>query len=207
MQDPAERLWTRRRLLWKLRGAKLWPAFAVVTVAETIVLHALPPSGERADVVPVFLICGFANLAIMAAGAPLAGRLLRRRRPALPLDVAADTAGTVLIVGLFALLTALGVAHRGSVDRARASDRQALAAARAWFARNAPREFRPGIGHESVWKQGGGLYRTCVHGPDPHRDVCVYVDLSGPAPRVARDPDQQPNSVIAGPDNPGRLDR
>jgi hypothetical protein len=55
-----------------------------------------------------------------------------------------------------------------------------------------------------TWKQGPDLYRTCVPGPNPRRAFCVIVDMRLQPPHVIRDTDQSPNSVLAGPDNPGR---
>ena len=67
--------------------------------------------------------------------------------------------------------------------------------------------FRGNVGRMDTWKQGPHLYRTCVPGPDPRRSFCVIVDTGRHPPTVIRDPDQSPNSVLAGPDNPGRQGR
>ena len=58
-----------------------------------------------------------------------------------------------------------------------------------------------------TWTQGPHLYRTCVPGPDARRSFCVFVDTGHDPPVVIADRDQSPNSVLAGPDNPGRLVR
>ena len=57
-----------------------------------------------------------------------------------------------------------------------------------------------------TWKQAPGLYRTCVPGDDPDRHLCLIADTSGGTVDLRRDPDQQPNARVAGPDNPGRQD-
>ena len=118
--------------------------------------------------------------------------------------VANDRAGTALMVALFAALLTAGLVHRGAVTASRDAFRVQLAAARMWVAHRAPAQYAANLGRESTWKQGTDLYRTCVPGRDPRRQLCLIIDTSGPSPSVTRDPDQQPNSVLAGPDNPGR---
>src|SRR5256885_7443221 len=104
-----ERVWASR-LRWRLRGATLGPAFVAFVVADAVVLHYRPISGDRGpDWFPAVLLAGFFNLAVVAVGAPLAGRLLRRRRPDLPQVIAVDRAGTVVLAALAAVLVTIGV--------------------------------------------------------------------------------------------------
>ena len=202
--DPGRAGQRLTRLRWRLRGAWQWPTFIGLTIAEGVMLHLLPVAGDSADALGAFLLCGFANLGVVALLAPLAGRRLRRRRPQLPRTVASDYAGTALMVALFAVLLAAGLAHRPAVRAAQDTYRLQLGAVRRYLADQAPAEYARNIGHESTWKQAPDLFRTCVPGRDPRRALCLIVDTSGPVPSVVRDPDQQPNSVVAGPDNPGR---
>jgi len=154
--------------------------------------------------VAAFLFCGFANLAILGIVAPGVGWVLRRRRPGLPRAVASDRAGTGLMLGLLAGFLALGLTHHDAVVASGDADTRQLRAARAYMRSTGSPEHVRNIGNESVWKMSDELYRTCVPGDDTRKHLCVYVDLSGPRPLVRRDADQQPNSVVAGPDNPGR---
>lgn len=193
-----------RRLRWRLSGAWALPTFGVATVAGAIVIDVLPIVGQSTNFVAAFLFCGFANLLILGVLAPGAGWVLRRRRPALPRAVATDRAGTALMLGLLVGFLALGLAHRDAVLAADDADALQLRAARAFVTRTGEGQYVSNIGNESVWKQSDELYRTCVPGDDPRKHLCVYVDLSGAHPLVRRDADQQPNSVVAGPDNPGR---
>jgi hypothetical protein len=129
---------------------------------------------------------------------------VRRRWAGLPRVVADDRAGTVLIAGVAAVLLAAGLIHHPVVQaRARAFDLQA-AAARAFVLDRAPIAFKANVGRMDTWKQGDRLYRTCVPGPRARRSYCVFVDTRHDPPLVIRDSDQSPNSVLAGPDNPGR---
>jgi hypothetical protein len=82
--DGVQRVW-HRRLRWRLRGAWMWPAFLVLTVADGVLLVALPPyEGGPPHVFPGVLLALFLNLLTVAVVAPLAGLALRRRRPDLP---------------------------------------------------------------------------------------------------------------------------
>jgi hypothetical protein len=205
MAGQHEVLW-RKRLRWRLRGASQWPTFAVLLVADAILLHVLPIAGEsQPGLVPAFLLSGFFNLVVVAALAPLVGARLRRRRPGMPKVVAEDRAGTWLLLGLATVLVAAGVAHRPALHAARDDFADEMAAVRRWVAVHAPPEYRRNIDRADTWKQAPGLYRTCVPGPDPDRALCLIVQTRGPRPAVALDPDQQPNAKVAGADNPGRL--
>jgi hypothetical protein len=199
-----ERVWWTR-LRWRLRGATMWPAFLLALVVDTVLLRALPIAGDTApDVFAAVLLAFFFNLVAVAVGAPLAGRFVRNRFPALPKVVADDRAGTVLIAGVAAVLLTVGLVHHPVVQaRARAFDLQA-ATARAFVLDRAPTAFKANVGRMDTWKQGSHLYRTCVPGPRARRSFCVFVDTKHDPPLVVRDSDQSPNSVLAGPDNPGR---
>lgn len=196
-----------RRLRWRLSGAWQLPTFVVTTLAGTLLVHLLPFAGQRTDVVGAFLLCGFANLVILAALAPAAGWLLRRRRPALPRAIAVDRAGATLMGAMLGAFALLGALHHSAVLDAGRSDGRQLAAARAYLERNAPAEYVHHLERPSVWKQADFLYRTCFAGNDPQRNLCLFVDMTHDPPLVTEDPDQQPNSFIAGGDNPGRRGR
>ncbi len=196
-----------RRLRWRLSGAWSLPTFALATLFGTLVVVLLPLAGQESNVVGAFLLCGFLNLFVLAVLAPGAGLLLRRRRPELPRAVANDRAGTALMTAAVGVLLALGLAHHGAKVASDDTDRRQLQAVRTYLHNQAEPQYLANIGRESVWKQSDDLYRTCVPGRDPRKNLCLYVDMSGPYPSIAKDPDQQPNSVVAGPDNPGRRGR
>lgn len=200
---PVERVWPAR-LRWRLRGAWQWPTFVAMTAIDAVVLAELPFSGEEGSLIGGLLGAGFLNLAIVAVLAPLGGLALRRWRPTLPRAVAGDRVGTVLLVTLGAAFLVGGVANRSHVADARDDYTAGLAAARRWFAANEPAAYAAHGGRENVWHPGPDIFRTCLPTLEPGRHICVYVDTSGPTVTVTRDRDQQPNSVIAGADNPGR---
>lgn len=199
-----ERLWTAR-LRWRLRGAWQAPAFALLTIVEALLFHWLPYTGEEGlDLFGAVLLAGFANLAICAAVGPLLGRLLRRRRPELPVDIARDRASSVFMAAFALLVLVGGVANRSTVTDADADAARQLSAVRAYVAHHGPAEYQAGAASPNVWKLAEHRYRTCVPGKDPRRALCLYVRTDEPQPVVRVDDSQEPNSVLAGPDNPGR---
>lgn len=203
-----ERLWLAR-LRWRLRGASQAPAFLVLTAAEAALLRWLPFTGDDGlDLVGGVLLAGFFNLAICGAGAPLLAWLTRRRRTTtLPAEVARDRAATGLMLALALLVLAGGLAHRGHVSDSERDHQRQLAAVRAWVAHHAGPEFQAGARSPSTWKLARDRYRTCVTGDEPGRELCLYVRTDQAQPIVRKDPSQEPNSLLAGPDNPGRSGR
>lgn len=203
--EPVESLW-RARLRWRLAGATMWPTFALMTVVDAVILNVRPVAGDGgAGLVPAFLLCGFLNLAIVAAGAPLGGWLLRRRRPGVPREVAADRVGTGLLLALTLTFLVAGLAHHGAVVEADEDFAAQSAAVRAYVANQAPHEYQVNIDAADTWKQGPDLFRTCIPGGDPRKHLCLIVETDQQPPGITRDPDQQSNSRVAGPDNPGRV--
>ena len=200
-------LW-RSRLRWRLRGAMLWPAFGVALVVDAVLLHVLPIAGEgHPGPVASLLLSAFFNLVAVAVGAPLAGRMLRRRRPEMPRVVADDQAGTALLALVTAGLVVLGLVHRPALqdeDRDRLAQSEAV---RAYVAHRASAEYRANIDRADTWRQGPDLWRTCVPGREPQRALCLFVTTDQSPPGITVDPDQRPNATVSGPDNPGRLDR
>jgi hypothetical protein len=188
-----ERLWTRR-LRWRMRGAWQWPAFAVLTVLDAIVLVKLPfYSRGPGDLAGGMLVAGFANLIVVAVVAPLLGRRVRRLRPDLPRLVASDYAGASVLAALTALFCIGGVLHRPAVA---AEHREAAAVAEtthAYVLAEAP-EYRSGLASMNAIKLEDDLYRSCVPSTDPQRWMCVFVKTDQSPPGVTRDPDELPNS-------------
>ena len=193
----------RSRLRWRLSGAWQWPAFAVLTAVNAVVLARLPFSGGRANLVGCVLAAGLLNLIVVATVPRMGGWLVRRRRPQLPREVAADQAGTAGLVALSVVLIVGGLLHRPALT---ANDDLAATVIREshlFASHRAPARYLPLHGADTV-QQGPDLFRTCYSGPDPRRDFCVFVLTDEPVLIKRVDPDQRPNATIAGPDNPGR---
>jgi hypothetical protein len=206
MAETTKSLW-RSRLRWRLRGAMLWPAFALGVAVDTVLLQLLPIAGEgRPGLIGAFLLAVFFNLVTVAVLAPLAGGRLRKRRPGTPKVVADDQAGTVLLALLAAALLVLGLAHRPALVAEEGDFEAQSQAVRDYVVASAADEYRGNVDRADTWRQGPDLFRTCVPGSDPRRALCLIVTTDQSPPGVTVDPDQRPNSRVAGPDNPGRQD-
>ena len=179
-----------------MRGAWLWPAFVVLTLAGGLVLLELPfYDAAPDDLYGTLLVAGVLNLVAVALVAPFVARLLRRRRPELPRDVSRNYAGTALVCAVAALLVLGGVLHRPAV---RAQERDAAAqfsAVRNYVERQEP-GFRAGLAQADTLRLGDDLYRTCVPGPDPRKPLCLMVTTDQAPAGVSRDPDRTPNAAF-----------
>jgi hypothetical protein len=191
-----ERMWSSR-LRWRLRGAWLWPAFVALTLLDGLLLHLRPLQGQSTGLVGGLLLAGFLNLLLVAVGAPLAGLLLRRRRRDLPRVVAADYAGSALLVGLTVAFAVIGLAHHGAVVRERRAAQRAMAIARDFTARAAPPAVQRSLAAADTLRiDPGRVYRSCV--PEAaDRSWCVVVHLDQRPPRVIFD-GHEPNAMLGG---------
>ena len=196
MSRPAadQPLW-RARLRWRMRGAWQWPSFFALTALEALLLLRLPPydQGPR-SVVAAVLLAGFANLFCVAVLAPLAGRLLRRRRRDLPRPVADNYAGTALLGAGALVLLAAGLVHRPAVAARQADQAAQAGAVHDYVVSQAPR-YRAGLQRMDAIRLEDDMYRTCVPGPDPKRWLCLIVSTDQHPAGVTLDPDRAPNSV------------
>jgi hypothetical protein len=192
--ERAERVW-HRRLRWRLRGAWQWPAFIALTLFDGVLLAVLPFYGDGAGgVLPGVLLAGFLNLFAIAVLAPAAGRILRRRRPDLPRAVAANYAGTALLVAIAALLLVGGLLHRPAVAEERDDERAVVAAVHGYVLHSAP-QYRPGLDAIDAVMILPEEYRACVPGPDPTRWLCLIVSTDQRPAGVTVDTDQTPNTA------------
>jgi hypothetical protein len=190
----AERVWIRR-LRWRMRGAWQWPAFAVLTVVDAVLLVELPFYEDGpGSLVGGMLLAAFFNLLVVAVIGPLLGLWLRRRRPDLPRPVAADSASTAVMALICAGFLVGGLLHRPAVAAGRQEVATVAATTRAYVIRRAP-EYRPGLASIDAMRVEEDLYRSCVPGPDPRRWLCLFVSTDQHPPGIAEDPDRAPNSA------------
>jgi hypothetical protein len=188
-----ERLWVRR-LRWRLRGAVQWPAFALLTVLDAVLLLDLPfYSGGPSNLAGALLLAAFANLLVVAVVGPLLGSRLRRRRPDLPRLVAGDTATALTLAAVTLLFLLGGVVHRPAVAAEQHEAAAVASSTHAYVLADAP-EYRSGLSSMDAIQLEEDLYRACVPGADPKRALCLFVKTSQTPPGVTRDPDQAPNS-------------
>lgn len=187
---------TYHRLRWRMRGAWMWPAFVVLTAVDAVLLHELPVAGEGTAPVAGLLLSGFLNLLVVAVAAPLAGRLVvRRRRPDLPAVVATDYAGAALVVAVAVVLALGGLLHRPAVQRVQHDLRDQAAAARRYLLTSAPSRARAHLDAATTLQLSDRFYRTCVPDGRPGRAFCVFVRTAQDPPVVRPDPDRTPNAA------------
>ena len=188
------RFWARR-LRWRLRGAWQWPAFGVLTVADGVILHLLPPSRTGVDLVPGLIIASFANLILVGAVAPWLARRLTRRDPGgLPREVVHDrTATGLLLVGALAV-TAAGLAARPAVIAETEDTEINARAVRDYVLANGSEEIKRNLGTANTIRLEEGYFRTCVAADDRRRAYCMFVDTNADPPTVRRDPNSLPNA-------------
>ncbi len=186
-----ESVW-RRRLRWRLRGAWQWPAFAVLTLVDAVLLARLPFQGDGADAIGALLLAGFFNLLAVAVLAPGGGALLRRRRRALPSLIARDYAGTALLAVIAVALLAGGLAHRSAVVSERADQRAMFTAVHDYVVHTEP-EYISGLGALDAVRLEAERYRACVYAPRERRPICLFVNTDQSPAGVRRDPSRDPN--------------
>jgi hypothetical protein len=183
-----------RRLRWRLRGAQLWPVFAIVTVLEMPLLHWLPLTGERTGLPAGLLLAGCLNIIAVALLGGLGGVALRRRRPDLPKVVADNYAGTAALAAVAVAFVTFGIAHRPAIaDEHVAFGEQQLAVQR-WMQVHGDSFTRAHLDAATTLQIDTGLYRTCVPGIDPRRWLCLVVETGPSPPRVTRDPNHESNA-------------
>ena len=186
------------RLRWRRRGAWMWPAFTALTIADGVIGHLLPPAGDSQTVYGAMLLAGAFNLlAVLFLSRPL-GALLRRRRKDLPPLIARNYGGTAALGCVTAVIVAIGLAHRSSVDANRAAMDDAIVRAQAYIGDRAPAEFRRNLSDESTYViEPGSVYRTCVRSADRARTYCVIVRTKLPFGRSVSFAGYESNSVFA----------
>jgi hypothetical protein len=195
LERQAERRQSWRRMRWRMRGAWQWPAFCVLTLADAVLLGVLPFYGDGPDgIVPALLLAAFFNIVAVAVLAPLGGRLLRRRRPDLPRMVAANYAGTALVVAVFAAMLVGGIVHRPAADAAVRDRASVLGSVRAFVVTQRP-ELRSHLAATDVMRVEERLYRACVPQRRPSRWLCFFVSTDQSPPGITRDHDEHSNET------------
>jgi hypothetical protein len=167
-------------------------------VAEGFLVHALPISGDRTPVVGGLLLAGVLNLLAVAGVGPVLGTLIRRRRGDLPVVIARDYAGRVLIVVVAGALALLGIGNHGHVDAQRRSLREQATAVRGYIETQAPVAYRARIDLADTAVVDTNLFRTCVPGGVGQAWLCVFVDTTQDPPGVTLDPSRAPNATFVG---------
>jgi hypothetical protein len=191
----AERFWTRR-LRWRLLGAWRWPAFAVFTIVDAVLLHTLG-TGVRFNYPSALILASFGNIALLVA-ADLVARFAARQRaaqgiPESHLEVTIDRGGIALLALGAVGLAASGIAtHHVIVSETNATTANARAV-ETWVNTRGSAEYRRNLETANTAKLANDYFRTCVADDKRQRFLCLFVDTSRKPPQVVRDPSVEPN--------------
>src|SRR3954467_11865523 len=136
--DGSPALWPGR-LRWRLKGATLWPLFWLLTVVDAVLLKVLPISGAGGPGLVGALLLGLLfNIVAVAVLGRAGAWWLRRRRPDVPRVVAEDRAGSVMLLGVTAVLVVLGLLNGPARDAAQHARRVQSEAVRDYVIAHAP---------------------------------------------------------------------
>jgi hypothetical protein len=186
------------RLRWRRRGAWLWPAFVAATVADAVIGHELPASGDSETIGAAAVAALVINLiAVILLSRPL-GLLLRRRRRDMPLLIARNYGGTVVVALVTVAFAAAGFVHHSTITSNQHALRDAIVRAQAWIGARAPATFRRNLQWVDTFAiEPCSIYRACVPSEDHRRTFCVIVDTKRPFPSSVRFSGYEPNSTFS----------
>jgi hypothetical protein len=197
----SEVFWTRR-LRWRLRGALMWPAFAIFTIGDGLLLHYLPPNRTGVKLIPGLIIASFANLFLIGAVANwMSRRLVARerrvhaaeRRDPLPAEVILDRTATILLtlaaIGLFVA----GLGNRPVIVSETNATHEAAVRAQNFVEAHGTPQAKANLEDANTRRISEGLFRVCVNLNNRARAYCMYVNTD--ANTVRYDPNPTPNKV------------
>jgi hypothetical protein len=180
----------------------MWPAYAVLTLLDALILHELPPVNADVDIVLGLIVASFGNLFLMSAVAPWLGRRLAARERAaggngVPLSVRVEvlkdrTAAVLLALATLGLVVAGLAARPLIVSETEDTQRNAELVREHVFA-EAPHEIQRNIDTANTVKLEDGYFRTCVNYDERDRAYCLFVDVDAEPPIVRPDPSTLPN--------------
>ena len=187
---------------WRLRGACQWPAYALLTLLDAVILHELPPASEAIEFVPGLIVSSFGNLFLMGVVAPWLGKRLAQREHessgnGIPLPVRTEVlkdrcAAVLLVIATIGLLAA-GLASRPlKVEETERLERNADLFSD-FVVRRAPDEIVRNLDTANTIRIEEGYFRTCVNYDDRTRVWCAFVDVDAEPPIVRKDPSTVPN--------------
>jgi hypothetical protein len=207
------RLWLRG-LRWRLRGGWQWPAFAVLTLGDGVLLHLLPPFAAGVALIPGIIIASFVNLFLIGAVAPwLARRMLAARagrvaaaRPSPdgaaaagpPYEVVVDRVATGLLAAGALSLVAAGLASRPLIVTPTEATEINARVVRGYVLAHGSPEYRRNVDAANTIRLAEGYFRTCVPADDRRRAWCLFVDTGPRPPQVREDTSPTPNEDYVG---------
>jgi hypothetical protein len=211
--SPDERFWPAR-LRWRLRGAWLWPAFVLFTVADGVLLHLLPPvrlgfTREGMTLVFGVIVATFANLVLVGAVAPwlarrlaarpvvAAGGALREVPDQVRLEVVQDRVATALLAAGLVGVLAAGLGSREVVVADTNATEKNAQLVRHYVQHSGDPELIRNIETANTFKLGEGYFRTCIARDNRRTYFCLLVNTTKHPARMLRDPSTAPNPRVS----------
>ncbi|MBA3437657.1 MAG: hypothetical protein H0U14_06635 [Thermoleophilaceae bacterium] len=204
-----ERFWTSR-ILWRLRGASVWPVFVITTLLDGLILDMLPPVATTGlNYLEGVLIATFGNLFLVGALAPFLTKRLAQRRQVAPAGGAApevevellrDRVGSALLAAGVVASLASGLANRPLIVSETEASEENARVVQDFVNRSGDEELRRNIETANTIRLGEGYFRTCIARDDRDRFVCLLVDTEREPVDVRRDPSAVPNNLVRGRD-------
>ena len=183
----------------------MWPAFAIFTIGDGLLLHFLPPNRTGVRLIPAFIIASFANLFLIGAVANwIARRLVARerrvhkyeRRDPLPPEVILDRTATILVSLASIGLLVAGLGNRPVIVSETNATHEAAVRARSFVLAHGAPQARANLEDANTRRLAEGYFRVCVNLNDRARAYCMFVDTKKNT--VVHDPDARPNPVEFG---------
>lgn len=186
------------RARWRWRGALLWPMFTVAVLADAVIVHLLPFDGDSQSLSGGLLAGMLVNLfGVILLARPL-GLLVRRWRRDMPVEVARNYGGTIVVVALSLALVAIGLERHSGIVSRRQMLADVQARAEAFIGDRAPAEFQVNARDTDTFTiEPGILYRTCVPSHTRHRYYCVIVKPRLPLAQSVIPAGSEPNVLFA----------
>ena len=200
--NAEQRFWPAR-LRWRLRGATMWPAFAVITLIDGVLLHELPPVGTGIDLIPALLLATFGNIVLVGVLAPWLARRTLAGRPA-PADgppaqarfeVLVDRIGTGLLLVSVAAVIAAGLAAKPAVVSETKATEENAKAVRDYVLHSGDAELMRNLETANTIRLADGYFRTCIARDQRGRFRCFFVDTNRSPTRLVEDGSSQSNST------------
>jgi len=179
----------------------LWPAFALFTVIDALVLFRLPPAAfDFNDPVAPLIVATFGNLLLVGLIAPFLTRRIAARRSGgaaqIEREVLGDRVGTAVLAAGLAGVVAAGLGNRPVVvSETEATQRNAAAVSRFVQHTGNPELIR-NRETANTFRLSEGYFRTCIARDDRRRHFCLFVDTNKRPVEVVPDRSQEPNSEL-----------
>lgn len=186
------------RLRWRLRGAWLWPSFLVLSVADAVIIHSLPPAGQSASLIGGLLLGASLSLLGISLLGGVVGALVRRLRPDMPRIVARNYAGALIALAVTGAFLAAGIVHRPAIASTQRAVDEAVARAEDYIGMHAPAAFQHDLRVlETDPLEAPQIYRICVSDLTHAHYYCVTVNLGDRFGRGVHYSGSEPDSELA----------